>query len=122
MHIQDKFFSDIQRLVSKNIEKEGITRELKRLFIGSSPADCVKCGLAEDLFSFWAENYSGDFSSSYKKLGEIISLLYGEEEEDSVLSSRDWEEIRELVSSYGDSLDLTFLTEVMNIILKHWKI
>lgn len=122
MQVQDKFFNDARRAVSRDCDKECALKELKRLFIGSSPDECSKCGLSEDLFSFWAENYGENFADTYEKLGEINSLLYGEQEPKTGLSSSDWGEIREIVSSYGDSLDLKFLTDVMNIILKYWKI
>lgn len=122
MQAQDKFFNDARRIVSRGYDKECALKELKRLFISSSPAECSKCGLSEDLFLFWAGNYGENIADAYEKLGEINSLLYGEEEPVTGLSSSDWGEIREIVSSYGDCLDLKFLTDVMNIILKYWKI
>lgn len=122
MQAQDKFYNDARRMVSRDYDKENALKELKRLFIGSSPDECSKCGLSEDLFSFWVGNYGENFADTYEKLGEINSLLYGEEEGGTGLSPSDWGEIREIISSYGDSLDLKFLTDVMNIILKHWKI
>lgn len=122
MQAQDKFYNDARRMVSRDYDKENALKELKRLFIGSSPDECSKCGLSEDLFSFWVGNYGENFADTYEKLGEINSLLYGEEEAGTGLSPSDWGEIGEIISSYGDSLDLKFLTDVMNIILKHWKI
>lgn len=122
MQAQDKFYNDARRVVSRDCDKECALKELKRLFIASSPDECSKCGLSEDLFSFWAENYGENFQDTYEKLGEISSLLYGDEEQETGFSPYDWGKIREIVSSYGDCLDLNFLTDVMNIILKHWKI
>ena len=64
MQAQDKFYNDARRMVSRDYDKENALKELKRLFIGSSPDECSKCGLSEDLFSFWVGNYGENFADT----------------------------------------------------------
>ncbi len=125
-----KFLSDIQRIKkhdrqnhSGNPDYNRIFRDLNSLFLRSTscPAD-----LARSVFEYWENEYV--FSSqnqkeepseeNSQKLAAILAFLEDSDEFQSVLTQKDWQELRDLVNYEAEDLPVDILQSLMRVLVE----
>lgn len=125
-----KFLSDIQRIKkhdrqnhSGNPDYNRIFRELNSLFLRSTscPAD-----LARSVFEYWENEYV--FSSqnqkeepseeNSQKLAAMLAFLENSDEFQSVLTQKDWQELRDLVNYEAEDLPVDVLQSLMRVLVE----
>lgn len=125
-----KFLSDIQRIKkhdrqnhSGNPDYNRIFRDLNSLFLRSTscPAD-----LARSVFEYWENEYV--FSSqnqkeepseeNSQKLAAILAFLEDSDEFQSVLTQKDWQELRDLVNYEAEDLPVDVLQSLMRVLVE----
>lgn len=125
-----KFLSDIQRIKkhdrqnhSGNPDYNRIFRDLNSLFLRSTscPAD-----LARSVFEYWENEYI--FSSknqkeepseeNSQKLAAMLAFLEDSDEFQSVLTQKDWQELRDLVNYEAEDLPVDVLQSLMRVLVE----
>lgn len=125
-----KFLSDIQRIKkhdrqnhSGNPDYNRIFRDLNSLFLRSTscPAD-----LARSVFEYWENEYI--FSSqnqkeepseeNSQKLAAMLAFLEDSDEFQSVLTQKDWQELRDLVNYEAEDLPVDILQSLMRVLVE----
>ena len=125
-----KFLSDIQRIKkhdrqnnSGNPDYNRIFRELNSLFLRSTscPAD-----LARSVFEYWENEYV--FNSQNQKeepseensqrLAAMLAFLEDSDEFQSVLTQKDWQELRDLVNYEAEDLPVDILQSLMRVLVE----
>lgn len=125
-----KFLSDIQRIKkhdrqnhSGNPDYNRIFRDLNSLFLRSTscPAD-----LARSVFEYWENEYV--FSSqnqkeepseeNSQKLAAMLAFLEDSDEFQSVLTQKDWQELRDLVNYEAEDLPVDVLQSLMRVLVE----
>ena len=125
-----KFLSDIQRIKkhdrqnhSGNPDYNRIFRDLNSLFLRSTscPAD-----LARSVFEYWENEYV--FSSqnqkeepseeNSQKLAAMLAFLEDSDEFQSVLTQKDWQELRDLVNYEAEGLPVDILQSLMRVLVE----
>lgn len=125
-----KFLSDIQRIKkhdrqnhSGNPDYNRIFRDLNSLFLRSTscPAD-----LARSVFEYWENEYV--FSSqnqkeepseeNSQKLAAMLAFLEDSDEFQSVLTQKDWQELRDLVNYEAEDLPVDILQSLMRVLVE----
>ena len=125
-----KFLSNIQRIKkhdrqnhSGNPDYNRIFRDLNSLFLRSTscPAD-----LARSVFEYWENEYV--FSSqnqkeepseeNSQKLAAMLAFLEDSDEFQSVLTQKDWQELRDLVNYEAEDLPVDILQSLMRVLVE----
>jgi hypothetical protein len=125
----DKFLLDADRLVAR--ASASGTTDAKRLAADLSNAfrswtrDYGEIG--ESLAAYWVDEYSDTLRSTEGRtnavtwFGSVLALLSGCFEDGMDFPDRDWEEIRDTVSSEADSLDMEIISSIMTVIVERGK-
>ena len=125
-----KFLSDIRRIKKHDRQNNGgnpdynrIFRDLNSLFLRSTscPAD-----LARSVFEYWENEYV--FSSqkqkeepseeNSQKLAAMLAFLEDSDEFQSVLTQKDWQELRDLVNYEAEDLPVDVLQSLMRVLVE----
>ena len=125
-----KFLSDIQRIKkhdrqnnSGNPDYNRIFRELNSLFLRSTscPAD-----LARSVFEYWENEYIFNSQNqkeepseeNSQKLAAMLAFLEDSDEFQSVLTQKDWQELRDLVNYEAEDLPVDILQSLMRVLVE----
>jgi len=112
----EHFLSDLnKRFQNKDILAEGI--ETDRLFITFSSLVTPVLGLqgSEELFKYWKDTYAKQSVPDYLRLGYIAAFILNEfDDQHMQLSSEDFEELRETITSIADEINIDTLTTLMS--------
>ena len=125
-----KFLSNIQRIKkhdrqnnSGNPDYNRIFRELNSLFLRltSCPAD-----LARSVFEYWENEYIFNSQNqkeepseeNSQKLAAMLAFLEGSDEFQSVLTQKDWQELRDLVNYEAEDLPVDILQSLMRVLVE----
>ena len=125
-----KFLSDIQRIKkhdrqnnSGNPDYNRIFRELNSLFLRSTscPAD-----LARSVFEYWENEYVFNSQNqkeepseeNSQKLAAMLAFLEDSDEFQSVLTQKDWQELRDLVNYEAEDLPVDILQSLMRVLVE----
>ena len=125
----DKFYSDADRIIARaavpgNTATAKLAGELSRHFLlwARDYGD-----IAADLAAYWTESYADSLvddagrKAAIEWFGSLLSLLAGEFTDSMDFPDDDWEEIRNVVSSEAESLDIDILTAIMAVIVERGK-
>lgn len=128
MYTSDKFFEDAQRL-GKHKDLRGapeskIIAEIRNLFFTSLPD--LPEPLLHDIYNYYVEKYFAKdevYDSFFQILEEISPVidLFEECYDEKVrkLPEDDWVFIRDVVSEYGDHLELSTISSIMTLVVDH---
>ena len=125
-----KFLSNIQRIKkhdrqnnSGNPDYNRIFRELNSLFLRSTscPAD-----LARSVFEYWENEYIFNSQNqkeepseeNSQKLAAMLAFLEDSDEFQSVLTQKDWQELRDLVNYEAEDLPVDILQSLMRVLVE----
>lgn len=125
-----KFLSDIQRIKkhdrqnnSGNPDYNRIFRELNSLFLRSisCPAD-----LARSVFEYWENEYIFNSQNqkeepseeNSQKLAAMLAFLEDSDEFQSVLTQKDWQELRDLINYEAEDLPVDILQSLMRVLVE----
>ena len=125
-----KFLSDIQRIKkhdrqnhSGNPDYNRIFRDLNSLFLRSTscPAD-----LARSVFEYWENEYIFNSQNqkeepceeNSQKLAAMLAFLEDSDEFQSVLTQKDWQELRDLVNYEAEDLPVDILQSLMRVLVE----
>ena len=125
-----KFLSNIQRIKkhdrqnnSGNPDYNRIFRELNSLFLRSTscPAD-----LARSVFEYWENEYIFNSQNqkeepseeNSQKLAAMLAFLEDSDEFQSVLTQKDWQELRDLVNYEAEDLPVDVLQSLMRVLVE----
>jgi hypothetical protein len=112
----EHFLSELnKRFQNKEILEDGI--ETDRLFIDFSSLVTPVLGLqgSEELFKYWKDTYAGQPVPDYLRLGYIAAFILNEfDDQHMQLSSEDFEELRETITSIADEIHIDVLTTLMS--------
>lgn len=125
-----KFLSDIQRIKkhdrqnhSGNPDYNRIFRDLNSLFLRSTscPAD-----LARSVFEYWENEYIFNSKNqkeepseeNSQKLAAMLAFLENSDEFQSVLTQKDWQELRDLVNYEAEDLPVDVLQSLMRVLVE----
>ena len=125
-----KFLSDIQRIKkhdrqnhSGNPDYNRIFRDLNSLFLRSTscPAD-----LARSVFEYWENEYIFNSKNqkeepseeNSQKLTAMLAFLEDSDEFQSVLTQKDWQELRDLVNYEAEDLPVDVLQSLMRVLVE----
>ena len=125
-----KFLSDIQRIKKHDRQNNGgnpdynrIFRELNSLFLRSTscPAD-----LARSVFEYWENEYIFNSQNqkeepseeNSQKLAAMLAFLEDSDEFQSVLTQKDWQELRDLVNYEAEDLPVDILQSLMRVLVE----
>ena len=125
-----KFLSDIQRIKkhdrqnnSGNPDYNRIFRELNSLFLRSTscPAD-----LARSVFEYWENEYVFNSQNqkeepseeNSQKLAAMLAFLEDSDEFQSVLTQKDWQELRDLVNYEAEDLPVDILQSLLRVLVE----
>lgn len=125
-----KFLSDIQRIKkhdrqnhSGNPDYNRIFRDLNSLFLRSTscPAD-----LARSVFEYWENEYIFNSQNqkeepseeNSQKLAAMLAFLEDSDEFQSVLTQKDWQELRDLVNYEAEDLPVDVLQSLMRVLVE----
>ncbi|MDD6968520.1 MAG: hypothetical protein SPH83_06490 [Treponema sp.] len=125
-----KFLSDIQRIKkhdrqnhSGNPDYNRIFRDLNSLFLRSTscPAD-----LARSVFEYWENEYIFNSQNqkeepseeNSQKLAAMLAFLEDSDEFQSVLTQKDWQELRDLVNYEAEGLPVDILQSLMRVLVE----
>lgn len=125
-----KFLSDIQRIKkhdrqnhSGNPDYNRIFRDLNSLFLRSTscPAD-----LARSVFEYWENEYISNSQNqkeepseeNSQKLAAMLAFLEDSDEFQSVLTQKDWQELRDLVNYEAEDLPVDILQSLMRVLVE----
>ena len=125
-----KFLSDIQRIKkhdrqnhSGNPDYNRIFRDLNSLFLRSTscPAD-----LARSVFEYWENEYIFNSQNqkeepseeNSQKLAAMLAFLEDSDEFQSVLTQKDWQELRDLVNYEVEDLPVDVLQSLMRVLVE----
>lgn len=125
-----KFLSDIQRIKkhdrqnhSGNPDYNRIFRDLNSLFLRSTscPAD-----LARSVFEYWENEYIFNSKNqkeepseeNSQKLAAMLAFLENSDEFQSVLTQKDWQELRDLVNYEAEDLPVDILQSLMRVLVE----
>ena len=125
-----KFLSDIQRIKkhdrqnhSGNPDYNRIFRDLNSLFLRSTscPAD-----LARSVFEYWENEYVFNSQNqkeepseeNSQKLAAMLAFLEDSDEFQSVLTQKDWQELRDLVNYEAEDLPVDILQSLMRVLVE----
>lgn len=126
-----KFLSDVDKLKkhtrqnnSGNCDYNKVQRDLKNLFERSTtcPTD-----LPISIYEYWENEYifsSADLSEeptseNIGKLGAMLAFLDNSDEDEDLLTQKDWEEIGQLVNFEAEDLPVDILQELMMRLVDH---
>ena len=125
-----KFLSDIQRIKKHDRQNNGgnpdynrIFRDLNSLFLRSTscPAD-----LARSVFEYWENEYIFNSQNqkeepseeNSQKLAAMLAFLEDSDEFQSVLTQKDWQELRDLVNYEVEDLPVDVLQSLMRVLVE----
>ena len=125
-----KFLSDIQRIKKHDRQNNGgnpdynrIFRDLNSLFLRSTscPAD-----LARSVFEYWENEYVFNSQNqkeepseeNSQKLAAMLAFLEDSDEFQSVLTQKDWQELRDLVNYEAEDLSVDVLQSLMRVLVE----
>lgn len=125
-----KFLSDIQRIKKHDRQNNGgnpdynrIFRDLNSLFLRSTscPAD-----LARSVFEYWENEYIFNSKNqkeepseeNSQKLAAMLAFLENSDEFQSVLTQKDWQELRDLVNYEAEDLPVDVLQSLMRVLVE----
>lgn len=125
-----KFLSDIQRIKKHDRQNNGgnpdynrIFRDLNSLFLRSTscPAD-----LARSVFEYWENEYVFNSQNqkeepseeNSQKLAAMLAFLEDSDEFQSVLTQKDWQELRDLVNYEAEDLPVDVLQSLMRVLVE----
>ena len=125
-----KFLSDIQRIKkhdrqnhSGNPDYNRIFRDLNNLFLRSTscPAD-----LARSVFEYWENEYIFNSQNqkeepseeNSQKLAAMLAFLEDSDEFQSVLTQKDWQELRDLINYEAEDLPVDILQSLMRVLVE----
>ena len=125
-----KFLSDIQRIKKHDRQNNGgnpdynrIFRDLNSLFLRSTscPAD-----LARSVFEYWENEYIFNSQNqkeepseeNSQKLAAMLAFLDDSDEVQSVLTQKDWQELRDLVNYEAEDLPVDILQSLMRVLVE----
>ena len=125
-----KFLSNIQRIKkhdrqnnSGNPDYNRIFRELNSLFLRSTscPAD-----LARSVFEYWENEYIFNSQNqkeepseeNSQKLAAMLAFLEDSDEFQSVLTQKDWQELRDLINYEAEDLPVDILQSLMRVLVE----
>ena len=125
-----KFLSNIQRIKkndrqnnSGNPDYNRIFIELNSLFLRSTscPAD-----LARSVFEYWENEYIFNSQNqkeepseeNSQKLAAMLAFLEDSDEFQSVLTQKDWQELRDLVNYEAEDLPVDILQSLMRVLVE----
>lgn len=125
-----KFLSDIQRIKKHDRQNNGgnpdynrIFRDLNSLFLRSTscPAD-----LARSVFEYWENEYIFNSQNqkeepseeNSQKLAAMLAFLEDSDEFQSVLTQKDWQELRDLVNYEAEDLPVDILQSLMRVLVE----
>ena len=125
-----KFLSDIQRIKKHDRQNNGgnpdynrIFRDLNSLFLRSTscPAD-----LARSVFEYWENEYIFNSKNqkeepseeNSQKLAAMLAFLEDSDEFQSVLTQKDWQELRDLVNYEAEDLPVDVLQSLMRVLVE----
>lgn len=125
-----KFLSDIQRIKKHDRQNNGgnpdynrIFRDLNSLFLRSTscPAD-----LARSVFEYWENEYIFNSQNqkeepseeNSQKLAAMLAFLEDSDEFQSVLTQKDWQELRDLVNYEAEDLPVDVLQSLMRVLVE----
>ena len=125
-----KFLSDIQRIKkhdrqnhSGNPDYNRIFRDLNSLFLRSTscPAD-----LARSVFEYWENEYVFNSQNqkeepseeNSQKLAAMLAFLEDSDEFQSVLTQKDWQELRDLINYEAEDLPVDILQSLMRVLVE----
>ena len=125
-----KFLSNIQRIKkhdrqnnSGNPDYNRIFRELNSLFLRSTscPAD-----LARSVFEYWENEYIFNSQNqkeepseeNSQKLAAMLAFLEDSDEFQSVLTQKNWQELRDLVNYEAEDLPVDILQSLMRVLVE----
>lgn len=125
-----KFLSDIQRIKKHDRQNNGgnpdynrIFRDLNSLFLRSTscPAD-----LARSVFEYWENEYIFNSQNQKEepseeksqKLAAMLAFLEDSDEFQSVLTQKDWQELRDLVNYEAEDLPVDVLQSLMRVLVE----
>ena len=125
-----KFLSDIQRIKkhdrqnhSGNPDYNRIFRDLNSLFLRSTscPAD-----LARSVFEYWENEYVFNSQNqkeepseeNSQKLTAMLAFLEDSDEFQSVLTQKDWQELRDLINYEAEDLPVDILQSLMRVLVE----
>ncbi|MGP1455924.1 MAG: hypothetical protein ACTTJ7_09260 [Treponema sp.] len=119
----EKFYSDADRLVQKNplhSDKE----ELTALFCRAIRAyDKQLVALAEDITQYWLDTHAADSSKeAVEWFYAVFALLDGSFQSTMDFSDNDWAELNAIVNAHADTLDMSLLHSIMNLMLSRHKL
>lgn len=126
-----KFLSDVDKLKkhirqnnSGNCDYNKVQKDLKNLFERSTtcPTD-----LPISIYEYWEDEYifsNADLSEEptsdhIGKLGAMLAFLDNSDEDEDLLSQKDWEEIGQLVNFEAEDLPVDILQELMMRLVDH---
>ena len=125
-----KFLSDIQRIKKHDRQNNGgnpdynrIFRDLNSLFLRSTscPAD-----LARSVFEYWENEYVFNSQNqkeepseeNSQKLTAMLAFLEDSDEFQSVLTQKDWQELRDLINYEAEDLPVDILQSLMRVLVE----
>ena len=125
-----KFLSNIQRIKKHDRQNNGgnpdynrIFRDLNSLFLRSTscPAD-----LARSVFEYWENEYIFNSQNqkeepseeNSQKLAAMLAFLEDSDEFQSVLTQKDWQELRDLVNYEAEDLPVDILQSLMRVLVE----
>lgn len=125
-----KFLSDIEKIKKYDRQNHGnqsdykrFSRDIRNLFERSSscPGD-----LPGSVFEYWENEYifkSQDIKEeplqeNCDRLAAMLSFLNGDDEDLSMLSDLDWQEIGKLVNYESEDLPIDVLQELMKVLVE----
>ena len=125
-----KFLSDIQRIKKHDRQNNGgnpdynrIFRDLNSLFLRSTscPAD-----LARSVFEYWENEYVFNSQNqkeepseeNSQKLAAMLAFLEDSDEFQSVLTQKDWQELRDLINYEAEDLPVDILQSLMRVLVE----
>lgn len=125
----DKFYSDAERLTKRALKPDvsgqsGFSTELIRLFLQRAP----KLGdLPADLAALWEQRYAAVCATEEARTAACawfacaLALLDGNLEPGQDFPVQDWPDIRDLISTGADDIDINILTDIMSVLVSRRK-
>ena len=119
----EKFYSDAERLIQKyspHSEKEA----LAELFCNAIKVyDKQLVALAEDITQYWLDTHGTDSSKeAVDWFYAVFALLDSSFQPTMDFSDDDWAELNTLLNAHADTLDLSLLHSIMDLMLSRHKL
>ena len=119
----EKFYSDAKRLIQKYPPHSG-RQELAELFCRAIRAyDKQLVALAEDITQYWLDTHAADSSQeAVDWFYAVFALLDCSFQSAMDFSDSDWAELNTIVNAHADTLDMSLLHSIMNLMLSRHKL